>query len=383
VTAKPFAFALATTLAASACTDREQIILSIDTTVGVPCVIDTLRIRATGSKSSTVERDLTNARLPIAITLEDGTSSGSFDLEISGLKNGQEVLRAAGPLQFGRGEPLAANVVLEASCTPSEPCALPALEPYVAPPPPAVRSRCGENVRRYIPGPATETYRDVCTVPGANAGKVLNDGKRGAVQLPLSQETLDNFSFEFYGQPIRQIWVHEDGYLSFTQNNPDPNNDLDPGPFDRDLIGQGVPPPRQSVFPFWDALTLGPDGVCYALEGSPGTQKLRVTWKGTCHTQTCSASNSLNFTVVLDERTNRVSITYGDMIGSNAERAQGATATVGIVNEATGCPVAQCNYETGLCADGTTPCGYSQTFSRIPQMPRVSDVQFEPVVDPE
>lgn len=368
--------------ALAGCGDPSQIILSIDTAVGVPCEIDTIQIRATASETTTIERDLADVRLPLAITLEDDSPAGGFDLEVIGLLGDTEVLRAEGPLQFGPGAPLAARVVLESSCTPDAPCTLPALEPFVAPPAPAVRSQCGERVRRYTPSPATEVFRDICTVPGANAGKVLNDGTRGAAQLPLPATSLENFSFEFYGQPVRQIWVHEDGYLAFTQTNPDENNDLDAGAFDRDLTGTGVPPPKQGVFPFWDALTPGADGVCYALEGTPGTQKLRVTWKGTCQTVSCSAQNNLNFTVVLDERNNRVSLTYGEMIGTNAERAQGSTATSGIVNDATGCPVDECTYATGLCADGVTPCGYSQTFSNAPQAPKVMDVQFEPVIDP-
>lgn len=369
--------------ALAACGDRDQIILSVDTSMGIPCDLDTFRIQVAASDESVVERELADLRLPFSLTLEDDTPDGTFDLTVSGFKDGVEVLRSSGPLQFGRGQVLAAEVVLQSSCTPSSPCALPALIPYVAPPAPATRSACGANVRRYTPGPATESFRDVCTVPGANAGKVLADGSRGAVQLPLTPAALDSFGFEFYGEKVRQIWVHEDGYLAFTVDNPDANNDLDAGAFDRDLVGLGVPPPRQAVFAFWDALTLGPDGVCYALEGQPGTQKLRVTWKGTCQTVACSATNNLNFTVVLDERTDRVSLTYGDMIGSNAERAQGSTATSGIVEAATGCPVSECTYETGLCADGTTPCGYSQTFSNLPQIPRVENVQFDPIIDPE
>lgn len=367
----------------AACGDRDQIVLSVDTSMGIPCDLDAIRVTVTGDEETQIERELADIRLPFSITLEDDTPDGTFDLTVSGLKDGVEVLRAAGPLQFGRGQPLAAEVVLQSSCTPAAPCALPALIPYVAPPAPATRSACGANVRRYTPGPATETFRDVCTVPGANAGKVLNDGARGAAQLPLPQGTLDTFGFELYGQPVRQVWVHEDGYLAFTVDNPDANNDLDPGAFDRDLTGLGVPPPRLAVFAFWDALTLGPDGVCYSLEGQPGTQKLRVTWKGVCQTVTCSPTNNLNFTVVLDERTDRVSLTYGDMIGSNAERARGSTATTGIVDQADGCPVSECTYETGLCADGVTPCGYSQTFSNVPQDPGVANVQFDPIVDPE
>ncbi len=373
-----FAFA---SLALVGCADRNTLTLAIDTDVAIPCEIDSIRVRAVGSEESVIERKLPDTRLPLQITLEDDTANGAFELIVSGYKGSTEVLRASGDLQFATGEGLGTTIVLQSTCTPDAPCAVPPLDRFALPAP-AVRSTCGENVRRYAPAAASETFRDVCTVPGPNTGKVLVDGARGAVKLPLSPEALEGFSFEFYGRPVRQVWVHEDGYLSFAPDNPDPNRDLDDGAFDRDLRGIGVPPPVQSIFPFWDDLTLGPDGVCFALEGNPGTQKLRVTWKGTCQTLACSAQNNLNFTVVLDERTNRVSLTYGDMIGSNAERAQGASATSGMVNIANGCPVAECNYQTGLCADGVTACGYSQVFSDMPQQPRVQNVQFDPIIDP-
>jgi hypothetical protein len=369
--------------AVAACGEPQKIILAIDTTAGVPCDIDALRIEAVGGESSTLERDLVGERLPLSITLENDTPAGSFDLTISGLKDGVEVLRASGTLQFGSGGTLAANLVLAQTCAPSTPCRLPDLIPYVAPPAPVVeRNECGEIVKRYAPRTTGETFRDVCTVPGANAGKVLMGGARGAAQLPLSQDALDNFGFRFYGQPVRQVWAHEDGYLSFTAENPDPNNDLNPGAFDRDLRGAGVPPPSRSAFVFWDGLTLGSQGVCYALEGQPGTQKLRVTWNRTCHTVTCTA-DSLNFTIVLDERTNRVAFTYGEMMAANTERARGSTATVGIVNAATGCVASECTVATGLCRDGVTPCGYTQVFSNMIQDPAIANVEFDPIVSPE
>ena len=245
-------------IAAAACgSDRAQIILSVDTSVGVPCEIDSIQIRAGATEDSVLDKQLTGGLLPLTVTLEDDTPGGTFDLVVSGLKGTTELLRAEGTLQFGAGEPLAASIVLESSCASGAPCALPALERFTEAPPPATRSQCGELVRRYLPGPATETFRDVCTVPGQNTGKVLTTPGENLAQLPLSVSALEDFSFEFYGQPIRQIWASRDGYLAFTPTSPDPQNDLDPGAFDRDLVGLGVPPPKQGVFAFWDDLTLG------------------------------------------------------------------------------------------------------------------------------
>jgi hypothetical protein len=362
-----------------ACSSAQEIVLSIDTTAGIPCDIDHIRVRATSSGTATYERDIADVRLPVTLRLADETTRGAFMLEVTGLKGTTEVLRAFGPLQFGNAGDLAAHVVLESTCTVDSPCELPMLTGAGSTPPPVAKSDCGVNVRRYTTSPAIETYRDACSVPGMNVGSVLMNA-RGAALITLSDAALSGFRFRFYGRPIRQIWAHEDGYISFSRANPDAGNDLDPGGFDRDILGSGVPPPPQSAMIFWDQLTLNSTGVCYALEGSPGTQKLRITWARVCQTDTCT-TDSLNFTVVLDERDGRVSFTYGDMIASNASRGQGSTATVGLVNEANGCAATDCNSMTGLCKDNRTPCGYSQVFSNMPQTPRVANVQFDPFVE--
>jgi hypothetical protein len=370
-------------LASTACSSSKQIVLSVDTTAGIPCDIDHIRVRAMASKDAVFEQDITDVRrLPVTVRLSDETQNGMFDLEVTGLRGTTEVLRTSGQLAFGSGSrDLASHVVLDQSCTVAAPCKLPELTQYSSVPPPVTaRFECGTNVRRYAPSPAVEGFSDACTVPGPNTGMVLNDGSHGAKLLPLTDAALSGFGFRFYSRPIRQIWAHEDGYISFGVNSPDPGNDLDPGPFDRDLLGTGVPPPPQSAMVFWDALTISPTGVCYALEGPPGTQKLRITWKGTCQTQACT-QDSLNFTITLDEHAQRISFTYGDMMATNMSRAQGATATVGIVNDAKGCPASDCTLATGLCKN-MMPCGYSQVFSNMPQTPRVQNLQFDPIIDP-
>jgi len=365
----------------AACSSPTQIVLSIDTTAGIPCDIDKIRVKATGGSSSIFEQDLKDVRLPIVVKLSDETSNGTFNLEVTGLRNNMEVLRASGPLLFGNAD-AGEHVVLQSTCTIDAPCTLDMLSGSTKPPPPVERFQCGDIVRRYKPAMTLDTFIDACNVPGTNSGTVLTMGARGAAKLNLADDVLSNFGFRFYSQPIRQIWAHEDGYISFEVNNPDARNNLDPGAFDRDLLGTGVPPPPQSAFVFWDGLTLGSMGVCYSLEGTSPNQKLRVTWSGTCQTTTC-VTDSLNFSIVLDERTQKISFTYGTMMAANTNRALGATATVGIVNDAKGCPVAQCTLATGLCADGTTPCGYTQIFSKTVQAGGVMSYDFTPIVDPQ
>lgn len=368
-----------TLLAVAACSDPRQIFLSIDTTAGIPCDIDRIQVRAMGAETATYEQEVNPTDFPITLHLNDDTANGTFTLEVVGLKGTDEVLKASGPLAFGRaGTAVGVNLVLEESCTPQAPCVLPdPVSNTRTPAPVADRFVCGQSITRYVASPATEVFSDVCNTPGQNAGKVLDmAGVEGAAKVPLSEAAISNFRFQFYGRPIRQVWVHEDGYISFTTNNPDPQNDLDAGALDRDITGQGVPPPQQSAMIFWDTLTLNQMGVCYALEGSPGTQKLRITWKQTCDISPCG-NDTLNFTIVLDERGSKISFTYGDMLSpSNPNRALGASATVGVVNRAVGCAASACR--DGQCTDSGMPCGYTQVSSNMAQPPRMPNTQFVP-----
>jgi hypothetical protein len=52
---------------------------------------------------------------------------------------------------------------------------------------------------------------------------------------------------------------------------------------------------------------------------------------------------------------------------------------VGLVHDATGCPVDQCALETGLCEDGATPCGYSQVSSNTAQPDGILNMAFSPI----
>jgi hypothetical protein len=364
-------------LVLAACTDTRQIVLSIDTTAGVPCDIDRVRIRASssGAPATVFEQALDDVRLPLAITLLDDTPAGDFAIEVVGVKGEAELLLARGNLRFTEGK-ATVPVMLDAQCTVDAPCEL--SEPAGGAPPSA-RVACGPLVTRYAIEDTAEIFEDACSVPGA--GKVLVDDSRGPVRLDDLAGALPGFGFWFYGRPLRQIWVHRDGFIAFGRDDPDPAGDLDPGALDRNIVGAGAPPPPQSVMVFWDDLHLRDQiGICYSLQGAPGTQVLRVTWSRACFTFPCT-TDSLNFTIALDEASQKIALTYGVMMSGTPERAQGSAATVGIVDQAGGCPQAsQCTAETGLCSDGT-PCGYSQAFSGTAQTPRVANKQLTPIVD--
>ncbi|TMQ09815.1 MAG: hypothetical protein E6J90_10765 [Deltaproteobacteria bacterium] len=367
---------LALALAVAACTDPRKLVLSIDTNAGVPCDIDRVRIRASASETTTFERSLDAAHLPISVTLLDETTEGRFDVEITGLKSGVEVMQVSDSLQFGRDA--TQPVMLDLQCTADQHCKLSGAMSAGSAAPSASRFQCGPSVLRYTAAMTSADATDACSVPMAHAGKVLGDGSRGPVRLTELEPLLPGFGFQFYGQPIHQIWVARDGYVSFGHDNPDPAGDLVPGPFDRNLVRGGTPPPPHAVMAFWDKMSTSSMGVCYELNGPRGAQSLRLAWTHACLTQPCGSDN-LNFMITLDESTQQIVLSYGPMAATPPERAAGATATVGLVDDAPACPVDQCVRETGLCKDGATPCSYSQVFSSTVQAGGVPNMRFSPV----
>jgi hypothetical protein len=370
----------AVALALAACTEPRKLVLSIDTNAGVPCDIDRIQIRATAAGATMFDRSLDGAHLPVSVTLLDGTPSGSFDLELTGLKGDAAVMRVTGPLQFA-GRAATQPVMLDINCPVDAPCPLSgAMAAGAAATAGLTRFQCGPDVQRYAAATTAESFVDACKVPGSITGNVLGDGSTGPVPLDKLQAALPGFAFQFYGQPVHQIWVSRDGYLSFTRDNPDPDHVLVPGPFDRGIRHVGAPPPPQSVMAFWDTLALTSSGVCYELEGSSGSQRIRVTWHQACFTQPPCSSGPVNVTVTLDESTQRVVLAY--QISPSGDQEKGATATVGLVDGAAGCPVDQCALDTGLCQDGVTLCGYSQVFSDTVQANGVGNMQFMPISKP-
>jgi hypothetical protein len=367
---------LALAVAVGACTTSRQLVLSIGTTAGVPCDVDRIRIVATAAGTTTVDQTLKGERLPVSITLLDDTPSGTVQLDISAYKGDVEVLRTSGPLAF-RSRRAVESVLLTPACTPDVPCPLDAAMAAAKMPPDSGGVACAANVARYRATSALDHFVDACQVPGA--GQVGMTASAMPVRLAALEPVLLGADFEFYGRPVRQIWVSKDGYLSFTEDSPDPSGGRAPGPLDRDIRHDGAAPPRQSVMAFWDTLSLGPVGICYEIDGDAGGRQLRVTWNHACLTPVC-ASDDLNFTIALDEGSHDVEITYGTMTAGNMDRARGLTATAGLVDDATGCPADECVLDTGLCKDGT-PCGYSQVFSGTRQDSAPS-MHFTPVVEP-
>jgi hypothetical protein len=373
--------ALAALCALAACTSNKQITLSIDTTAGVPCDIDHIKITTKGAQTSSVTHGVSAGQLPLTVNLSDETDDNGFELDVVGMKGTTAVLEKKGRLAF-TGD--VAYIVLEPQCAagPTPACGLPALVPDTATPPAALpRYGCGA-VARYAQQAGDAVFLDTCALPASKTATTVT-GTMGFDANPVPKEIADlapllaNSKFRFYGQPIHHVWVDRRGYLSVGETSPDPANSHPPDAFDV----SGHAPPPQSMMVFWDNLTASATGVCYSLDGDPGIRTLRVTWAHTCLVNVCSATESLNFTAVLYEHTQRVDFTYGTMASANESGRTGGTATVGIVNQAPGCLVTQCNVQTGLCQDGKTPCSYSQVFSKTVQKAGVQNIGFEPQFD--
>jgi hypothetical protein len=373
---RPWIAALLALLALAACTDRKQLVLSIDTTAGIPCDIDHIRVRATASHTSMFEQDVTGGQLPLTVTLSDETAQGNFTLDVIGIKAGNEVLSATGPVEFGKGD-LSAAIMLDPTCTTTSPCSLPMLMARGAAPAVTAHSQCvGRYTAAVDPNPV---FQDACTSVGDNVGHVLTDGTKRVEEMSMLAGVLAQSDFRFYGRAVRHVWANQYGYIAFGTNNPDSTNTLFPGPLDSGITMAAAAPPQQAAMGFWDMLTLNTNGVCYAVSGDPGRRRLRVTWKQVCPGATCTTDRlSLTFTLEEDDA-QRVLFTYDKLLAGASERLRGGNATIGLVRQADGCPATRCSVATGLCDDGV-PCGYTQISSNVAQ-PVLQSWIFTPVVD--
>lgn len=95
------------------------------------------------------------------------------------------------------------------------------------------------------------------------------------------------------------------------------------------------------MYPFWDQLQLGPDGVCYATVGSAPTRRFVATWHKADIVGT-AATEELTFSAVLHESTDRVEFLYDRWSDNpsnckNSDESRGSRAIIGIqgVDEAT------------------------------------------------
>jgi hypothetical protein len=265
------------------------------------------------------------------------------------------------------------RVLLDRACVPG-PCPAVGVGGFVELPARAERRACGEAA--YAREETLFVVRDACDVANAVTIEELRDADELEVMSPLVPAM--PFPFRFYGEPVTQFWVSDNGYVGFSEAPP--NALVASG--DPDTLGdpQGSFPVR-GVLPFWDNLRAGPKGVCLAVTGEAPDRVLHITWRDACFRTKeplCAPDEgTLTFTVSLEETTDHVYVGYHTMTGSTAviDRAQGQSATIGITDDGdAACTADQCSAD-GLCTDGT-PCGYTEVSSKMsrPELPTVGFV---------
>ncbi|HTR52031.1 MAG TPA: hypothetical protein VMJ10_15065 [Kofleriaceae bacterium] len=358
-----------------------EIVVTVDTTYGVPCAIDTLHFEATSS-AGMVSDDIavTSSDLPGSFTLVPENGASDVTVTVTGMRVGVPFASATHELHFDNEVELELRVVLDASCLVGSglpgPCDAVGVGRYGKLPSPQPRPGCGEN------GYALNTaslfaMHDACTFPSATSVLVSTDEAEAA--SPLAPPTV--FPFWFYGTSITELWIGTNGYIGLGPGQPssltnEVGEPVSLGQSPRTFQGRGV-------LPFWDPLHTGPLGVCVATTGDPPNRLLWITWEEACINQGVACGNLANgiltFGAALEETTNRVYIGFVRMDGSGAgsDLAHGETATIGIADDvAPGCPATQCT--NGLCADGVTLCGYTEYSAHESHMPPLPTLEFDP-----
>jgi hypothetical protein len=347
----------------AACAPATELIVTVDTTFGVPCTIDGLQIEATGGGATrSVEVALTGADLPGSIAVATDGEARDATITVTGLRGGEPFALARDTVKFDDDSALELRFVLDRSCVPG-PCPSVGAGGFTGLPPPVERRGCGDEAYARTADPQF-VIRDACDMDAEVSGVVLAgdpDADEREVPSPLSPAV--PFPFRFYGERVEQLWVGSNGYVGFGAEPPHalqgdvgaPRSLGEPGGF-----------PGRGVLAFWDNLRLGARGICFAMSGEAPERLLWITWKEACFSAgptLCGApaQGTLTFSVGLEETTDRVYVGYGTMVAAGAvdDRAKGNAATIGITNAAErGCPASACQPD-GTCGDGR-PCGYTE-----------------------
>ena len=124
------------------------------------------------------------------------------------------------------------------------------------------------------------------------------------------------FTFDYLGTPYTTIGLNTNGVASFdaVMSTSGTNNNL--------FATNG---PNNSLAPWWD--NLFSDTVLYQLQGPPGNQTFTIQWTNT-FSYSNTATQMLNFQLVLHETTNVIEFWYGSVIPGAV--AQNESASIGI-----------------------------------------------------
>jgi hypothetical protein len=349
-----------------------QIIVTLDTTFRVPCTIDALHVEVVGdSDPGAVEFPI--EALPGTITLFPRGNPSDVTVTVTAMRRGEVFATATGEATFEDQASVEMRFMLDRRCVPG-PCPAVGVGRFVEPPPPAQRRGCGE--RAYAWKNALFAMRDACTMREAIMGRMLVNVDEKEELLPTTPGM--PFPFWFYGEPVTQLWVGDNGYIGL--GNAKPNALQMTVGASRSLGERGFP--GRGALAFWDDLRTSAAGVCYAVSGEFPDRILWITWKDACFANEpqCGtpAAGTLTFGIALEETTDRIYFGYRTMVATmgNADRANGAGATIGVAEAAAlGCMRDLCAVD-GTCQDGV-PCGYTEFSSRANVAP-FPTLEFDP-----
>lgn len=356
-------------LSCAACAEPTEVVVFVDTTLGVPCQVDTLRITVTGDGEPVTRTADARAGLQSVTVLSDG-GGAAFSVLVEATKAGRVVASATADGVFVEGTRRALPIVLDESCR-SAPCVQSDRAGDFAQPTPAARTSCEGVASRYrVAASALVSGEDACVFPAVTAPTdVLGNIKGQEVlvdEAGLVQAITERFDFRFYGERVRQVWVAGDGYVTFGAAAP---RSLTTEVVNGDITSSGAP--RFGVAAFWDSLDFKATGkVCVGMQTAGDVDTLWITWKDACFLANgpCNAGDDLSFSVGLEEKSNRVIVAFDEMRAADGARARGALAVLGILSPGgKQCDLSACDVRQGLCSDGVTPCGYSQVFAREAQ----------------
>ena len=368
----------ATLTAAVGCTkNATEIVVTVDTSFGVPCTIDRVLFEITNSAGETqMESVLVGADdLPGSLTLVPDGSVGQLTIKVSGLLDQQVIAVAEQIVSFENEASHEVRFLLDSNCTGAT-CPAVREGEFTGLPNRATRTICGEE--RYALNAASLIFpRDACV--DGNIGAVLGAGM-DEVEALVPLDPLP-FPFFFYGKPVKDIWVGDNGYVAFNASEPEALIE-DVG--DPRSIGE-LGFPTAGVLAFWDNLVSNTDGVCYSVTGSAPRRFMWFTWKNTCFAGGAGCGGAqqgnLTFSVGLEETSNAVIIAFQNMTAAapNDDRARGQSAVIGLsaFGEEKACAASDCTMD-GLCGGGAA-CGFTEFSALTTSINVPQTIEFSPV----
>jgi hypothetical protein len=357
-----------------------EIVVTVDTTFGVPCTIDALHIEVVGD-GDPVTRDVTledapgGTTLPGSMSLVPRGDPREVAVTVTGMRDGAPFATATGEASFERDGSRELRFVLDDRCVPG-PCEAVGVGGFRGLPERQPRRGCGEH--GYSWKNAIFVMRDACAMSDASHRTVLSDADEDEAPSPLSPGM--PFPFRFYGERVTQVWAGDNGYIGFGDTKPGVPN----------IVSHSLPLgdpgfPGKGVLAFWDDLRTGSAGVCFAVTGKFPDRILWITWKEACFAseddKPCSMvprPDTLTFGIALEETTDRIYLGYLTMDSpALPDRARAQTATIGVTDAVPrGCRTPMCMID-GTCQDGA-PCGYTEFPARRIIVGPLPTLEFDP-----